>query len=106
MYSGPISKSSRSPEDAAPSDNCTPFVISEREYVSQSMRTSSTLPTFKGSLAPRDTAFILKQRGTALAQVRTKTMWEMVKREETLRIANPDAAGASELEKPLSDFYG
>lgn len=106
MYSGPISKSSRSPEDAAPSDNCTPFVISEREYVSQSMRTSSTLPTFKGSLAPCDTAFILKQRETALAQVRTETMWEMIKREETLRIANPDAAGASELEKPLSDFYG
>lgn len=106
VHSGPISKSATSSDDADPSGICNPFVTSESEYVSQSMRPTSTSPMFKGPIAPHDAVIIPKQRETPIGQVKTKTMWEMVKREETLRIANPDAANVSESKKPLPDFHG
>lgn len=93
VYSGPIDKSARSSEDAGHSDMCTTFVGSESENISQSM---CLPPASEGSLASRDPAVIPKHRETSPGKVRTKTMWEMIKREGTLRIANPSAARVPE----------
>ncbi|KAE8538835.1 hypothetical protein D1P53_005200 [Cryptococcus gattii VGV] len=102
VYSGPISKSARSSEDAGHSDMCTTFVGSESENISQSM---CLPPASEGSLASRDPVVIPKHRETSPGKVRTKTMWEKIKREGTLRVANPSAVRVPESKKPISDLY-
>lgn len=101
VYSGPISKSARSSEDAGHSDMCTTFVASESEYISQSM---CLPPASEGSLASPDPAVIPKHRETFPGKVRTKTMWEMIKREGTLIVPNPSAARVPESKKPILDL--
>lgn len=101
VHPGPLSKTARSPEDAGHPDMCNTFVGSESEYISQSMCLSSNPTASEGSLAPRKTSIIPKHRETSPVQVRVKTMWEMIKREGTLRIANPSAAGVPESKKPI-----
>lgn len=105
VHPGPLSKTARSSEDAGHSDMCSTFVGSESEYISQSMCLRSNPTTSEGSLAPRETSIIPKHRETSLGQVRVKTMWEMIRREGTLRIANPSEAGVPESKKPISDLY-
>lgn len=105
MHPGPLSKTARSSEDAGHPDMCDTFVGSESEYISQSMCLSSNPTASEGSLAPRETSIIPKHRETSPGQVRVKTMWEMIKREGTLRIANPIAAGVPESKKPFGPLF-